>query len=124
MSTMRGGLCVCLVSALPPSPSPVLASHQSSLNIYGKEHKKREGEGMKTYPGSVRCEHVTLGMQQSASRRDWWELVQENGKAQGMSVTFFRILPLADHLHVRYLRRYRNNPSGMQVSSSCQRHGP
>lgn len=78
---------------------------------------------MKTYPGRVRCERLTLGMQQRASRRDWWELVEKNGKAQGMSVTFFKILPLADHLQVRYLRGYRNNPSGMQDSSSCQRHG-
>lgn len=54
---------------------------------------------MKMYPGRLRPEHLTLG-KPAASRRDYWGLVEKNGKTQEMSITFFKILPLGDCFRV------------------------
>lgn len=59
---------------------------------------------MKIYPGSVRHEHIILE-KQGPSRRGQWKLIEKKGRAQGMSVTFFKVLPVAYHLQVRHLRR-------------------
>lgn len=53
---------------------------------------KQGGKGMKIGPGRMRYEHLISG-KHSASRRDLWEILEKNG----MSVTFFKILPLRNH---------------------------
>lgn len=82
--------------------------HLSSLSIYRGKHEKRKN--------CLQISSRESKMEASNLREAaWWELAEE-WKSTG-NECYLQGCALADHLQVRHLRGYRNNPSGMQASS-------
>lgn len=90
------------------------------MSIYRRENVERKRGHYVFHLGKVRCRHLALAKQVLTGEVAGHKL--KNGKAQGMSVSFLETLLLVDHLQVCHLRGYGSNPSGVQASSSGQRH--